>query len=174
MSSVGSRPTCEAWAGPLFGVPRSSKATGSRPDSGQKRPKWLHCTQVLLWQGHPENTPKVSHSEKQWFHACFLLSVASLKYYEFESLQAWYVGTIINILVEVVKLVWFMSRSTQLSLIIAYCGKGKWIHLLCCRKGKWVDLPDDPEYHWQGTLPTPYRSKGSWSILILLSIIKQA
>ena len=47
------------------------------------------------------------------------------------NLIAWYIRTIINILVEVVKLVWFMSTTTQLSLLlIAYQGKGKWSHYL--------------------------------------------
>ena len=47
------------------------------------------------------------------------------------NLIAWYIRTIINILVEVVKLVWFMSTITQLSLLLIACqGKGKWSHYL--------------------------------------------
>ena len=43
-----------------------------------------------------------------------------------------------------------MSRGTQLSLLIAHCGKGK-VGVLERESGR-IDLPDDPEYHRQGTL----------------------
>ena len=93
MSSEGSRATHEAQAGPLVGVPRSSKRRGSRPDYGQKRAKvvTLHPSPAMARSPRKyinEKQKNVTLRNKLCFRSFAILLMRSMKYYEIVSLPA--------------------------------------------------------------------------------------